>query len=63
MDTQLALLLSPLIIIQFALMIWGIIKISSKNETKYLNKTVWILIILLVSLFGPIAYLVLEGDE
>ena len=63
MDTGLLLLLSPIIVIQFALMIWGILKILPKKETKYLNKNIWLLIIILIGVFGPIAYLVLEGDE
>ncbi len=63
MNTELILLLLPLIIIQFALMIWAILKLLPKTETKYLTKPIWLLIIILVSMFGPIAYLVLEGDE
>ncbi len=63
MDTVLMLLLLPLFLIQFALMIWAIVKIIPKTETKYLSKPIWLVIIILVSMFGPIAYLVLEGDE
>lgn len=63
MDTQLIILLTPLLFLQLGLMIWGLTKVIPRKTTKYLNKIIWILIIALVSIFGPIAYLILEGDE
>ena len=63
MDAELILLLSPLIVIQFALMIWAVLKVLPKKETKYLNRNIWMIIIVLVGILGPVAYLILEGDE
>ena len=57
------MLLSPLVLIQFALMIWAIMKIVGRKSTKHLNKNVWLLIVIFVSIIGPIAYFVLEGEE
>ena len=57
----LLLLLIPVGIIQFALMIYCLINVIKKQETKYLNRIAWVLIIALVNLFGPIVYLIMEG--
>jgi len=57
----LILLLIPVIIIQLALMIYCLVNVIKKTETKYLNKLAWILIIVLINIFGPIVYLIMEG--
>ena len=62
-DTNIILLFIPIIIVQFILMIYCLINVINKSTTKYLNKPSWMCIILLINLFGPIAYLILEGGQ
>ena len=65
MDTQMIILLiTPYIIIQIILMVINLINIRKKQETKYLNKPIWIGIILLFQVPGNLAYMLIEnGDE
>ncbi|MDX1616115.1 MAG: PLD nuclease N-terminal domain-containing protein [Candidatus Promineifilaceae bacterium] len=55
-------LLIPLLIVQWALVIaalWDLIKREQTQGPKWL----WLLIILLVNLFGPIVYFLVGRDE
>ena len=65
MDTNMIILLiTPYIIIQVILMVINLINIRKKTETKYLNKTIWVVIILLFQVPGNLAYMLIEnGDE
>ncbi len=49
-------LFAPLIIIQYGLAIYCVINILRKG-VQNLNKTVWIIIVLVVNTVGPISYL------
>lgn len=54
----------PLIIFQLLLMIWAFIDLAKRKTVKSLPKWAWVLIILFVSTFGPIIYLVFgRGEE
>ena len=55
-------LLIPIIILQFGLMIAALIDLVKREKTKG-PKWVWILVIVLVNLFGPIVYFVAGRDE
>ncbi len=46
----------PFLIVQIALQIYCIVKVV-KNGVKNLNKAIWIVIILVFNLFGPILFL------
>ncbi len=63
LDIKLILLLLPIILIQIFLLTFALLKLISKKESKYLNKTIWFFIVIFVNIFGPIAFLVLEGDK
>jgi len=64
MDTStLILLLSPIILIQIALLIRNLINLSKKEKTRYFNKTTWIILILLFNYISNIAYILVEGDN
>ena len=60
-DSTTMLMIIPLLLIQLGLVIYNLINISKKEKTKYLNKVVWIFIILLGSLLGNLCYLIIEG--
>ena len=61
MDEKTILLLIPIAIIQFILMAVALVNVIKKPKTKYLNKTIWIVLIIAVSYIGSIVYLVIEG--
>ena len=63
MDTTTILLLSPIIAIQLTLAIICLVNISKKPKTKYLNKIIWVPLILFVGYIGSIAYLILESSQ
>ena len=54
----------PLIALQLALMIWALVDLIRRRKVKWLPKFAWALIVILVNLFGPIAYLLFgRGDD
>ncbi len=54
----------PLIALQLALMIWALVDLIRRRKVKWLPKFGWALIVILVNLFGPIAYLLFgRGDD
>jgi hypothetical protein len=55
-------LLIPILILQLGLMIGALIDVIKREKTKG-PKWMWILIIVLVNLFGPIAYFIAGRDE
>ncbi|MFD2831006.1 PLDc N-terminal domain-containing protein [Corticicoccus populi] len=63
MDIELRELLPfliPLIILQSVLMITALVMIFRQQTFKYLNRWVWVLIVIVFNLVGPIIYFVLE---
>ena len=55
-------LLIPIIILQFGLMIAALIDVIKRERTKG-PKWVWIVVIVLVNLFGPIVYFLVGREE
>lgn len=55
-------LLAPLIVIQFGLIIFCLIKLI-KDKVKHLPKWGWALIIVFINLFGPIVYLLIGRER
>ncbi|VTS12404.1 PLDc N-terminal domain-containing protein [Streptococcus pseudoporcinus] len=53
----------PLILLQVLLIIIALLKLRKMSKTKYLSKTIWMLIIIFINLFGPIVFLSLEGKN
>ncbi len=58
--TELLPFLIPLILLQAVLMITALVMIIRQQEFKYLNKPVWILLVIFLNLVGPVLYFVLE---
>ena len=56
-------LLLPLIIIQYALMIFAVVHILKHNKYKNGNRVMWLIIVLLINFVGPILYFVLGKEE
>jgi hypothetical protein len=55
-------LLIPIVILQFGLMVAALIDVIKREKTKG-PKWVWIVVIVLVNLFGPIIYFIAGRDE
>ncbi|MGT2933499.1 PLDc N-terminal domain-containing protein [Streptococcus catagoni] len=53
----------PLIILQISLIVIALLKLKKMTRTTYLNKAAWVLIILLVNIVGPIAFITIEGKK
>lgn len=58
--TELLPFLIPLILLQAVLMITALFMVIRQQEFKYLNKPVWILLVIFLNLVGPVLYFVLE---
>ena len=58
--TELLPFLIPLILLHAVLMITALVMIIRQQEFKYLNKPVWILLVIFLNLVGPVLYFVLE---
>ena len=63
MPKELWLLLIPLLVVQLSLQVVAIVNLSKKElkHVRFENKLIWVLIIVLGSLLGAIAYFVFGG--
>ena len=57
-DTTGLLLLIPLLLIELALIVISLVDLSKRKQVKGGSKVVWVLVIILLNLIGPILYLV-----
>jgi hypothetical protein len=55
--------LIPIFIIQIGLMVWALVDVVKRERVRGGNKVVWILIIVLVNLIGPIVYFIAGREE
>ncbi|GAB2024571.1 PLDc N-terminal domain-containing protein [Lactovum odontotermitis] len=62
-DTKMWLLLAPVAVIELGLIIFSLVKLIRSRQTKYLNKGVWAVIVVLGGFIGSIIYLVLESGQ
>lgn len=56
-------LLIPLILIQFGLMAYALVHILKHDHYKMGNRVIWIVVSCLLSIVGPILYIVLGKEE
>jgi hypothetical protein len=55
--------LIPLLIIQVALMVIALVDLKNRERVRGGNKVVWVLVIILISIIGPIIYLLVGREE
>lgn len=56
--------LIPILIIEYALAITALVHVLRHPKYRFGNKAMWILIVLLIQIIGPIVYFVFgKGDE
>lgn len=60
--TRLILLLLPLIAIQIGLMVYALVDLAKRERVKG-DKWIWVVVIVLVNIIGPIVYLVAGREE
>jgi len=59
---ELVKLLIPLFILQLGLILYALFDLK-KNGVRNLNKTAWIIIVIVINMLGPILYLIFgRGD-
>jgi hypothetical protein len=56
-------LIAPLLIIELVLLVIALVDLIRRQDVRYLPKWGWALIILFISMIGPIAYLILGREE
>ena len=56
-------LLIPLILVQFGLMAYALVHILKHDKYKMGNRVIWIVVSCLLSIIGPILYIVLGKEE
>jgi hypothetical protein len=61
--TTLFIALIPVIILEFGLLIWALLDVIKRPYVTGGNKIVWILVIVLVNLIGPILYFLVGRKE
>ena len=63
-DTGILLAIIPLVLIDLGMVIYSIVDLfKADRRVKGGNKLIWLLVILLVSTFGWLAYLLFGGEE
>lgn len=53
----------PLILLQLALMVWALVDLLRRRSTRTLSLPLWIVLIVLINFFGPIAYFLFGRAE
>lgn len=53
----------PLLVLQFGLQIIALINLRYRMNVRFQNKWIWVFIIVLGNLLGPIAYFLFRGEE
>jgi hypothetical protein len=60
--TRLILLALPVLAIQLGLMVYALVDLAKRERVKG-DKWIWVVVIVLVNIIGPIVYLVAGRDE
>ena len=56
-------LLIPLVLLQLGLMVYALVDLVHREHVRGENKIVWGLIIVLVNIFGPLAYFLFGRED
>jgi hypothetical protein len=57
------LLLLPIILIELGLLVFALYDLAKRKKVRGGSKWLWLVIILFISLIGPIVYLILGREE
>ena len=61
--TQMLPYLVPIIVLEFALLVYALVDLSKRKHVTGGNKIVWVLVAVCFQIVGPIAYLVFGRKE
>ncbi len=56
-------LIAPLLIIEIVLLAVALVDLIRREQVKYFPKWLWAVIIILINLIGPIAYLIIGRED
>lgn len=59
----LAAAIIPIALIEFGLVVWALVDLSRRTRVKGGSKLVWLVVILVFELLGPIVYLIWGREE
>ena len=60
---QLLPLLIPIVLLELGLLVWALLDIIRRERVKGGNKVVWILVVVLINIIGPIVYFLFGREE
>ncbi len=63
MLTDLLRVIWPLLVLQFIMQIIAIINLIKRGKVRFNNKWIWVLIIILGNILGPIIYFAFRGAD
>jgi hypothetical protein len=56
-------MLIPLVLLELGLLVWALLDVIRRERVRGGNKVVWILVIVLINLIGPIVYFIFGREE
>lgn len=63
-DSTLLLVITPLILVQLALVIWGLYDLTRPGRrVKGDSKIIWALVIVFINIIGPVVYFLFGREE
>ena len=60
---QLLALLIPIVLLELGLLVWALLDVIRRERVRGGNKVVWILVIVLINIIGPIVYFIFGREE
>lgn len=63
LSLKLVLLLIPIVLLEIGLLVWALLDVVRRERVRGGNKVVWILVIVLVNIIGPIIYFIFGREE
>lgn len=61
--TEILMNLWPLLVVQVILQIIALINLSKRTKVRFNNKWIWVLIIIVLNIVGPIVYFAFRGED
>jgi len=62
-SVNLLLLALPLVLLQLGLVVLALLDLRKQEHVKYVSKTVWVIIIIIGEIFGPLIYFLFGRGE
>ncbi|HHW74177.1 MAG TPA: PLDc_N domain-containing protein [Firmicutes bacterium] len=53
----------PLLLLQIGLMLWALVDLLRRRGTRTLSLPIWLVLIIVVNFFGPVAYFLFGRKE